>query len=48
MGRMRHPNILQFIGVCAVPPALLTGELVQRERQQGYASLPQSFCTAST
>lgn len=27
MQRMRHPNIVAFMGLCAVPPALLTGEL---------------------
>lgn len=27
MARMRHPNIVAFIGVCAVPPCVLTGKL---------------------
>lgn len=26
MARMRHPNIVAFIGVCVVPPCVLTGK----------------------
>ena len=25
MGRLRHPNVVQFMGVVAVPPTLVTG-----------------------
>lgn len=27
MGRMRHPNVVTFMGLVALPPAILTGEL---------------------
>lgn len=27
MARMRHPNIVQLLGICALPPCILTGEL---------------------
>lgn len=26
MVRLRHPNILTFMGLCPVPPCILTGE----------------------
>lgn len=26
MARMRHPNVVQFMGLCRLPPALLTGK----------------------
>ena len=26
MARMRHPHIVSFLGLCQVPPAILTGE----------------------
>ena len=25
VGRLRHPNVVQFIGVCTSPPAVVTG-----------------------
>jgi hypothetical protein len=26
MARMRHPNLVNFMGLCTIPPCILTGE----------------------
>lgn len=27
MTKMRHPNIVNFVGICPLPPSILTGEI---------------------
>lgn len=35
MVRMRHPCVVSFLGLCALPPALLTGALPMVQLQPG-------------
>lgn len=39
MSRLRHPNIVSFLGFCSLPPCILTGKQAQRCKR-----LPRSFC----